>query len=104
MPRYAARKDGNQDGIVAALRGAGYHVAPTHQLGHGFPDLVVTGYSIPLEAVAALLVELKVANEGLTEKELKFHTGYPDGGPLIIARNADDVLRWFGRYDETTEL
>jgi hypothetical protein len=39
--RYVAAVDANQKTIVAALRAAGAFVIPTHQMGGGFPDLVV---------------------------------------------------------------
>ena len=95
--RYAAKVDVNQAKLVRAWRDAGLHVAHKHQLGRGFPDVIVTGYSIPLNAVAALLVEIKDGNDKLTENEQEWHAAYPDGGPLIIARVAADVLKWFGR-------
>lgn len=97
--RYAANVDVNQAAIVRELRAAGFHVALTHTLGRGFPDCVVTGYSIPLGAVAALLVEIKAGNDKLSEREGEWHAAYPEGGPLIVARSADDVLRWFGRME-----
>ena len=98
--RRAANVDVNQREIVRAVRAAGLHVALTHQLGAGFPDVIVTGYSLPLNAVAAVFVEIKAGNDKLTEREQEWHAAYPDGGPLIIARSADDVLRWFGRLQE----
>lgn len=97
--RYAANVDANQPDIVRELRAAGLHVALTHTIGRGFPDCIVTGYSIPLGAVAALFVEIKVGRDKLTEREQEWHAAYPDGGPLIVARSADDVLRWFGRLE-----
>ena len=98
--RRAAYVDANQPAIVRELRRAGLHVAHTYQLGGGFPDIVVTGYSIPLNAVAAVFVEIKVGNDKLTEKETQWHAAYPEGGPLIVARRAEDVLAWFGRLQE----
>ena len=98
--RYAAKTDLNQKPMVAQIRRAGFHVHPTHRLGAGFPDLIVTGYSMKRNAVLALLVEVKQEREGLTADEIEFHEGYPLDGPLIIARSADDVLRWFGRIEE----
>lgn len=41
--RRVARTDDNQTEIVEALRSIGASVTPTHQLGGGFPDIVV-GY------------------------------------------------------------
>ena len=98
--RRDAKVDVNQPAIVRELRAAGFHVAHTHQLGGGFPDCVVTGYSIPLAAVAAVLVEIKHGNDKLTDRETEWHAAYPDGGPLIIARRAEDVMAWFGRLQE----
>lgn len=95
--RHAANVDANQPDLVREWRAAGLHVALTHQIGRGFPDCIVTGYSIPLNAVAALLVEIKAGNDKLNEREIEWHAAYPDGGPLIIARHAEDVLAWFGR-------
>ena len=97
MTRYAAKVDGNQPAIVAQLRGAGFHVWPTHRLGAGFPDIVVTGQRLPSGDVAALLVEVKDGRGKLTEDEQEWHAAYPEGGPLIVARCAEDVLAWFGR-------
>lgn len=41
--KQRAKVDVNQKAIVQVLRAVGATVAPTHQLGKGFPDLVV-GY------------------------------------------------------------
>lgn len=95
--RHAAKVDNNQPALVAQLRGAGYHVALTHTLGRGFPDIIVTGPRLPSGDVAALLVEVKDGRGKLTEDEREWHATYPEGGPLIVARCAEDVLAWFGR-------
>ena len=96
--RHAAKVDANQAELVDALRRLGLHVALTHRLGAGFPDLVVTGQRLPTGDVAALLVEVKVpGGKGLNEEEKQWHAAYPEGGPLIVARELGDVLRWFGR-------
>jgi hypothetical protein len=99
MTHYAAKPDGNQAAIVDALRRLGFHVALTHRLGGGFPDLIVTGERLPAGDVAALLVEVKdrAGRDRLTPPEIEFHADYPAGGPLIVAHDVEDVLRWFGR-------
>lgn len=97
MPRRAAKVDANQPSMFTELRSAGFHVMPMHTLGEGRPDALVTGYSLRLDCVAALLVEIKTENGTLTGPEKKFFREYPEGGPLIIARSADDILQWFGR-------
>lgn len=96
MPRYAARVDANQPEVTKTLRGAGFHVNLLHFVGKGHPDMVVTGYHRGLDTVAALYVELKTDDGTLTDDEARWHDEYPAGGPLIVARSADDVLRWFG--------
>ena len=95
--RIASKVDKSQPAIVRALRAVGFHVLHLHQLGKGKPDLLVTGYSSKTESVAALLVELKYGNGDLTEDERKFRHEYPPDGPLIVARDVDEILSWFGR-------
>lgn len=91
------RVDANQPAIVSALRQVGYHVIHLHTLGKGVPDILVTGYNHRVNSVVALLVEIKTASGNLTDDEKQWHYDYPVGGPLIIARSEDDVMRWFGR-------
>lgn len=68
----------------------------THTIGSGAPDLVVSGYHRKLGVICALLVEVKNRNGKLTDDEQRWHSDYPAGGPLIVARSVDDVLLWFG--------
>lgn len=49
------------------------------------------------DRVDALLVEIKTERGKLTPDEAEFHAEYPQGGPLLVARDAGDVLAWFGR-------
>jgi len=90
MPR---RSDTNQAAIVAELRALGYRVADTHALGQGAPDILVgaTCNSQP----ALLWVEIKTQRGKLTPDECRFHEEWK-GLPVIVARSAEDVLRWFG--------
>jgi hypothetical protein len=95
--RKRPRTDGNQNAIVAALRDAGCHVIVLTPLGEGIPDLLVSTYSPPAGRVLALLVEVKTATGTLTPDEAAWWAAYPADGPAIVARSAEDVLRWFGR-------
>lgn len=95
--RRAAKVDANQPAMFAQLRGAGLHVVDTSRLGHGFPDAVVSGYNLRTDRIEALLVEIKTPRGTLTPDEREFHAAYPSGGPLLVAREAADVLAWFGR-------
>lgn len=92
----AKKVDTNQPEMVAALRRCGFHVMHTHSIGKGAPDLIVSGYRRDLDAVCALLVEVKHGSSKLTPDEQKWHSDYPVNGPLIIARSIDDILSWFG--------
>jgi hypothetical protein len=82
--RRAARVDGNQGEIVEALRLAGWAVHPTHQLGHGFPDLVVSKQGVNL------LVECKMPGEKLTPDEERFFNGWR--GLIVIVFGAQDAV------------
>jgi hypothetical protein len=82
---YARRKDTNQDAIVAALRSEGYYVYDTHNLGCGFPDLLV----VDAERRAVLL-EVKNGKEKLSPEEETFHNVYP--GWLHVVRSPDEAL------------
>ena len=65
--RLIAKVDANQALIVEALRRVGAHVACTHQLGGGFPDLVVSHWG------KTYLVECKMPGASLTPDEARFH-------------------------------
>ncbi|MDE1179473.1 hypothetical protein [Paraburkholderia sp.] len=73
--RRAARVDGNQAEIVSALRAVGASVTPTHQLGGGFPDLVV-GFRR-----RSILFEVKDPKQPLSKRKL-----------------TDDEAIWFGNW------
>lgn len=95
--RVASKVDTNQPAIVRALRQLGARVQILSNVGHGFPDLLVTDHNHNTGRIEALLVEVKTEKGTLTPDEKEFFANYPEGGPLIIARSEDDVLRWFGR-------
>jgi len=83
MPRLRARVDKNQKDIVAAFREKGATVFPTHQLGKGFPDIVV-GY-----AGKNVLIEIKSEKGSLTGDERLFHSMWR--GEVCIVRTKEDV-------------
>jgi hypothetical protein len=92
MPR---RTDANQQQQMAELRALGFLCTSTHTLGKGAPDYLVSGYHRNLNVKALLWVECKSAKGKLTSSEKKFHLAW-QGHPVIVARCAEDVLRWFG--------
>jgi hypothetical protein len=73
--RRAARVDGNQSEIVAALRAVGASVTPTHAIGGGFPDLVV----------------------GFRKRSILFEVKDP-AQPPSKRRLTDDEAIWFGNW------
>jgi hypothetical protein len=93
MPK---KTDANQPAIVAELRRLGLLIVDLHTIGHGCPDILAVGYHRERGYDCALLVEIKGAKGTLTLDEEAFHDAFPIEGPLIIARCAEDVLRWFG--------
>ena len=85
----AKRSDANQKLIVEALRSVGAHVFDTHELGRGFPDLVV---SCP-NSGNTYLVEVKVPGEGLNEREFLFHESWP--GWIVIVHSVEEAIDEF---------
>lgn len=80
--------DANQNRIIEAFRRQGWRVRPTHTLGEGFPDLVISrgGYTA--------LVEIKDGSKPtsackLTEDEQKFHADWQ--GDIFIVESVEDV-------------
>lgn len=92
--RRAARKDLNHNVIAQALRDVGYRVAETHQLGSGFPDLVVAGVDRKTGTRQRWLLEVKGAKEKLTPDEELFHVAW--AGDVAIVRSVDDAYRLVG--------
>lgn len=91
----AARVDANQRTIVLALRRLGFKVAHTHQLGHGVPDILCGGRK--RDGTPALLwCEIKTEKGKLTNDEADFHRKWA-GLPVVIVREVEDVLAWFGK-------
>lgn len=86
--RRAAKVDANQPEIVEAFRSAGCHVAHTHTLGQGFPDLIVKGKT------RMVMVEVKDGSkppsaQALTPDELEFAEKWD--GHYYVVRSVDDV-------------
>jgi hypothetical protein len=86
--RRAAKVDANQPEMVEGLRRLGWSVHPTHQLGKGFPDLIVgrPGFNC--------LVEIKDGRKSpscreLTPDEQTFHEAWK--GPCIVALSVEDA-------------
>jgi len=83
---YSRRTDGNHADIRDALRQVGAWVSDTHNIGDGFPDLVVAkpnGY--------LFMVEVKASRSSkLTEDERKFATECP--AHVHIVYSVEDAL------------
>ena len=91
--RRAAKTDANQEQIVNLLRAVGATVFPTHQVGRGFPDLVVGYRGINY------LLEVKDGNKPpskrkLTTDEQKFFDEW--GGSVVIVEDYEQALRAIG--------
>ncbi len=91
----AKRVDVNQPEIVAALRAVpGVVVFHTHEVGKGFPDIVVSWHGRQ-----NYLFEIKDPNKPpskrkLTEAEQKFHDTWP--GQVDVIETAEEVLLIMG--------
>jgi hypothetical protein len=93
MPRYAARVDGNQAQIVAALRAVGASVATCHAVGQGFPDLSVGWQG------QTFLLEVKdpskpKSDRQLTPSQAKFHAEWR--GHVAVVETVAEALAAIG--------
>lgn len=88
----AKRTDLNHAEIRDGLRGCGFFVADTHEIGHGFPDLLATTRS-----GIVVLLEVKSKNGKLTKDEEDFKSRYP--GPYGIVHDVPEAI-WLLDYHE----
>jgi hypothetical protein len=79
------RRDNNHAAIREGLRQCGFFVSDTAEIGNGFPDLLAVSKS-----GVAVLLEVKVPGEHLTEMEKVFHVNYP--GPIAIVRSPEEAI------------
>jgi hypothetical protein len=80
-----AKVDTNHSDVVAALRGAGWHVRSTATIGLGFPDLIAAKDRFNV------LVEVKNGSLAkLTRDQVVFHSEWP--GPLVVATGPEDAV------------
>lgn len=94
--RKRAATDRNQSEIVNAYRRIGCTVTCTHQLGDGFPDLVVGFRRVNY------LIEIKdgakpPSAQKLTPDELAFHEKWQ--GTVHVVSTIDEALAVVGAYD-----
>lgn len=92
----ARRTDSNQSVIVKALREVGATVAPTHELGKGFPDIVVGFRGINW------MIEIKDGNKPpskrkLTPDEVEWHALWR--GQVAVVNSVDEALKLIGAID-----
>jgi hypothetical protein len=95
----------------------------THDLGHGFPDLLhasrygvtVIG-NVPLDEILSRLkglpvlvlkgfnlpVEVKSAKGKLTRDEKAWFDRWP--GPAVVVRDPDEMLKWTGAVEEALQV
>jgi len=108
---YAARVDANQEQIVSELRKLDFDVDIVSRL-KGLYDIVVSGpkfidpggLAARLPSTAcSLRVEIKNGDRGLNKSEQEYHGKQINRETLIVARSAEDVLRWFGWHPSKIE-
>lgn len=94
--------DANQRTIVNGLKSLGFTVddlSGAGRLAPGIPDILVTGYNPTKDMHLTCKVEIKTAKGKLRETQVKYHSKHTErhgeNGPCIVARELDDVLRWF---------
>jgi hypothetical protein len=97
--RRAARVDGNQAQIVAALRSLGCSVQMLHAVGAGCPDLLVG------VAGQNLLIEIKDGSRKpsarrLTPDQQVWHTSW--GGQAAIVQSLEDAIAIVAQLKSTS--
>lgn len=93
MVRRAAKVDGNQPAIVAALRAVGVTVSITSAVGGGFPDIVL-GYK-----ERSFLVEIKdpskpKGDQKLTPDQVEWHREWK--GQKAVVRTIEEAFAVVG--------
>jgi len=83
----AAKVDGNQRSIVAALRAMGASVTSLHRVGEGCPDLVVG-----LKG-RTYLVEVKAPKGRVLPSQAAWHGAWR-GSPVVVIRSLDEAVAW----------
>lgn len=98
--RTRAKVDSNQASMVKHLRECGLHVYLTHQVGGGFPDLITVGRHADWGDGVVAFVEVKTEKGKLTPEQEEWHDKFTERwtehGPLIVAKDSTDVLKWYG--------
>lgn len=92
MGKGGKRVDGNQPAIVAELRGLGYTVADTHEVGEGFGDIVVGAQGLNFVFEIKDPSSLRwVKNQGrkLQGKEKTFHAEWK--GQITVIESAAEA-------------
>lgn len=93
-----AKTDANQSAMVEELRAMGFDVDLVHRLKRLY-DIVVSGVPTWADRAVAVRVEIKNENGKLSDEESDYWNKQQHGDNLIIAKEAGDVLRWFGMCD-----
>jgi hypothetical protein len=91
----AKKVDENQAEIVAEFRRLGWEVIDTHELGKGFPDVIVVRDKWGESGIFSIyLVEIKNGNAPYSPSEKEFMAKYP--GLVTTVRSIEDVKELFG--------
>lgn len=88
--RHKGRTDDNQKRIVRELRGMGYSVRSTAEIGSGFPDIVVGASS------NNFLFEIKDPDKPpsarrLTTEETEFHAAWK--GQIHVVETTEQIIQ-----------
>ena len=85
--RFRARVDNGQKEIVEYLRKAGFSVFHTHQIGGGFPDLVIG------KAGQTWLIEIKSEKGKLKQNQVEFRDNWK-GSPVQTFFSLQDAIEF----------
>jgi len=93
VPKYKAKADINQSGIIVALKDAGATVRSLHAVGMGCPDLLVgfRGINFLIEVKSPLA---KKKDGGLTPPQIYFRDHW--NGQMAIVRSETEAVEILG--------
>jgi len=108
MPKRIYKVDRNQEEIVDDLRGLGFSVHITADVGRDFPDIVV-GRTFISGTKDTILVEIKYKGNKPSDGQLRFQQDWQ--GTSLIVYNTGELLTQYmldlrsqERYNEANEI
>lgn len=93
--RYKLKKDAHHTQIAHDLEHAGFAVADTSRVGHGFPDMAVSLFGVTALVEIKTAIGRKAALQRLGPAQKSFAMRWK--GAIIVAYTASEIIYEFNR-------